>query len=129
MILIKPLYEKLTDYFILKLNIAGLLNIALGLTIFLYGISQPDWSERLWSIVFIVFGFIAVIKGFLLFFFPERSEKITRYFVQHYYKFVLPMSAVYIFLSLLTITTDYIGPQKDISKCESDSYILSLIHI
>lgn len=123
LILFKPLYEKLTDYFILKLNIAGLLNIAFGSAIFIYGISQPDWSERLWSIIFIVFGVIAVIKGFLLFFFPRRSEKLTRYFVQHYYKFVLPMSAVYIFLSLLTISTDYIGPQNDINKCESDSYI------
>jgi hypothetical protein len=123
LILFKPLYEKLTDYFILKLNIAGLLNIAFGSAIFIYGISQPDWSERLWSIIFIAFGIIAVIKGFLLFFFPRRSEKLTRYFVQHYYKFVLPMSAVYIFLSLLTISTDYIGPQNDINKCESDSYI------
>ena len=86
LILFKPLYEKLTDYFILKLNIAGLLNIAFGSAIFIYGISQPDWSERLWSIIFIVFGVIAVIKGFLLFFFPRRSEKLTRYFVQHYYK-------------------------------------------
>jgi DNA-binding beta-propeller fold protein YncE len=56
-------------------------------------------------------------------FFLEKIKKILPLYLNHYYKFSIPISAVMISLALFTVSTDYIGPQKNISECKSDDAI------
>ena len=40
-------------------------------------------------------------------------------FMKNYYKFSIPISMLMV-LAFMIVSTDYVGPQKDISGCESD---------
>ena len=123
LILIKPLYIKLTDLFITRLKTAGILNILLGSGILFYGISQPDWDERVWSVVFVYMGVISLLMGVWLLAFNTNAKKVTNFFIKHYFKLSLPISGIYIFIFFLLLSTDYLGPQKDIAECVSDERI------
>ena len=101
LILIKPLYIKLTDLFITRLKKAGILNILLGSGILFYGISQPDWDERVWSVVFVFMGVISLLKGVWLLAFNKNAKKVTNFFIKHYFKLSLPISGIYIFIFFL----------------------------
>tara|TARA_Y100000741_G_scaffold356837_1_gene333972 strand:- start:301 stop:1383 length:1083 start_codon:yes stop_codon:yes gene_type:complete len=43
--------------------------------------------------------------------------------MSNYYKFSIPISLVLVYVSILIVSNDYIGPQKDISSCTSDKDI------
>lgn len=124
LVLIKPLYTYLfTNFAGKKLKTSGYLAFLFGIVLFLTGFLQPDWSDRLWSVIFVFMGTLSFLKGLWLSAFPDHASKTLEVFIKHYYKIVIPVSILYLFLSLTVISTDYIGPQKDISKCESDDLI------
>jgi len=123
LVLIKPLYINLRIYLFNNLKNTGYLAILIGTALFFVGFLQPDWADRLWSIIFIIMGLLSFLKGVWLTLFPENAAKAFEIFIKHYYKITIPISILYLFISLTVVSTDYIGPQKDISKCESDSLI------
>jgi DNA-binding beta-propeller fold protein YncE len=81
------------------------------------------WAERLWILLTLIVGILLCIRGLVVIFFLEKIKKILPLYLNHYYKFSIPISAVMISLALFTVTTDYIGPQKNISECKSDDAI------
>jgi DNA-binding beta-propeller fold protein YncE len=81
------------------------------------------WAERLWILLTLIVGILLCIRGLVVIFFLEKIKKILPLYLNHYYKFSIPISAVMISLALFTVSTDYIGPQKNISECKSDDAI------
>ena len=84
---------------------------------------NSDWAERLWILLTLIVGILLCIRGLVVIFFLEKIKKILPLYLNHYYKFSIPISVVMISLALFTVTTDYIGPQKNISECKSDDAI------
>ena len=124
LVLIKPLYSYLFSNLVgSKVKISGYLALFFGIILFLTGLLQPEWSDRLWSVIFVVMGALSFLKGVWLIALPNHASKILEIFIKHYYKITVPVSILYLFISVTVVSTDYIGPQKDISKCESDDRI------
>ena len=84
---------------------------------------QSFWYERMWMVVTLILGILLLIRSLFILFFIEKIKKILPVFIGNYYKFTIPISITMVFLAFLIVTTDYIGPQKDISNCESDNQI------
>ena len=105
-----------------NLNILGSLTFLIGMAMVIFSINS-DWAERLWILLTLVVGILLCIRGLVVIFFLEKIKKILPLYLNHYYKFSIPISVVMISLALFTVTTDYIGPQKNISECKSDDAI------
>ena len=105
-----------------NLHILGGLTFLLGMAMVIFSINS-DWAERLWILLTLIVGILLCIRGLVVIFFLEKIKKILPLYLNHYYKFSIPISAVMISLALFTVTTDYIGPQKNISECKSDDAI------
>ena len=84
--------------------------------------SNAAWDERLWIFVTLILGILLCIRGLVIIFF-RKDKKILPIYLNHYYKFSIPISIAMISLAFFMLTTDYIGPQKDISECKSDKTI------
>ena len=123
LVLIRPLYINLFKNHKNRIKGSGYLALILGVALFLIGFLQSNWEDRLWSVIFVVMGVLSFLKGAWLILFPKNSEKTLEIFIKHYYKITIPTSVLYLFISFTVISTDYIGPQKDISECKSDSII------
>ena len=105
-----------------NLHIFGGLTFLIGIAMVIFSINS-DWAERLWILLTLIVGILLCIRGLVVIFFLEKIKKILPLYLNHYYKFSIPISAVMISLALFTVTTDYIGPQKNISECKSDDAI------
>ena len=105
-----------------NLNILGGLTFLIGMAMVIFSINS-DWAERLWILLTLIVGILLCIRGLVVIFFLEKIKKILPLYLNHYYKFSIPISVVMISLALFTVTTDYIGPQKNISECKSDDAI------
>ena len=105
-----------------NLHILGGLTFLLGMAMVIFSINS-DWAERLWILLTLIVGILLCIRGLVVIFFLEKIKKILPLYLNHYYKFSIPISVVMILLALFTVTTDYIGPQKNISECKSDDAI------
>ena len=105
-----------------NLHILGGLTFLIGMAMVIFSINS-DWAERLWILLTLIVGILLCIRGLVVIFFLEKIKKILHLYLNHYYKFSIPLSAVMISLALFTVTTDYIGPQKNISECKSDDAI------
>lgn len=105
-----------------NLHILGGLTFLIGMAMVIFSINS-DWAERLWILLTLIVGILLCIRGLVVIFFLEKIKKILSLYLNHYYKFSIPISAVMISLALFTVTTDYIGPQKNISECKSDDAI------
>ena len=105
-----------------NLHILGGLTFLIGMTMVIFSINS-DWAERLWILLTMILGILLCIRGLVVIFFLEKIKKILPLYLNHYYKFSIPISVVMISLALFTVTTDYIGPQKNISECKSDDAI------
>ena len=125
LILIKPLMVLISDKIMAakELKLLGLFTVVLG-TFCLY-VSTKDsmWFETLWKLVTFTLGLIFVIRGLIVIFYFEKIKKIIPIFIRNYFKFSVPISLAFIYLAFLIVTNDYLGNQKDISKCESDKSI------
>ena len=105
-----------------NLHILGGLTFLIGMAMVIFSINS-DWEERLWILLTLILGILLCIRGLVVIFFLEKIKKILPLYLNHYYKFSIPISVVMISLALFTVTTDYIGPQKNISECKSDDAI------
>tara|TARA_B000000437_G_scaffold213341_1_gene185913 strand:- start:24 stop:1391 length:1368 start_codon:yes stop_codon:yes gene_type:complete len=105
-----------------NLHILGGLTFLIGMAMVIFSINS-DWEERLWILLTLIVGILLCIRGLVVIFFLEKIKKILPLYLNHYYKFSIPISVVMISLALFTVTTDYIGPQKNISECKSDDAI------
>ena len=105
-----------------NLHILGGLTFLIGIAMVIFSINS-DWAERLWILLTLIVGILLCIRGLVVIFFLEKIKKILPLYLNHYYKFSIPISVVMISLALFTVTTDYIGPQKNISECKSDDAI------
>jgi len=105
-----------------NLHILGGLTFLIGMAMVIFSINS-DWAERLWILLTLIVGILLCVRGLVVIFFLEKIKKILPLYLNHYYKFSIPISAVMISLALFTVTTDYIGPQKNISECKSDDAI------
>lgn len=105
-----------------NLHILGGLTFLIGMAMVIFSINS-DWAERLWILLTLIVGILLCIRGLVVIFFLEKIKKILPLYLNHYYKFSIPISVAMISLALFTVTTDYIGPQKNISECKSDDAI------
>ena len=105
-----------------NLHILGGLTFLIGMAMVIFSINS-DWAERLWILLTLIVGILLCIRGLVVIFFLEKIKKMLPLYLNHYYKFSIPISVVMISLALFTVTTDYIGPQKNISECKSDDAI------
>ena len=105
-----------------NLHILGGLTFLIGMAMVIFSINSA-WAERLWILLTLIVGILLCIRGLVVIFFLEKIKKILPLYLNHYYKFSIPISLVMISLALFTVTTDYIGPQKNISECKSDDAI------
>jgi DNA-binding beta-propeller fold protein YncE len=105
-----------------NLHMLGGLTFLIGMAMVIFSINS-DWAERLWILLTLIVGILLCIRGLVVIFFLEKIKKILPLYLNHYYKFSIPISVVMISLALFTVTTDYIGPQKNISECKSDDAI------
>ena len=105
-----------------NLHILGGLTFSIGMAMVIFSINS-DWVERLWILLTLIVGILLCIRGLVVIFFLEKIKKILPLYLNHYYKFSIPISVVMISLALFTVTTDYIGPQNNISECKSDDAI------
>ena len=105
-----------------NLDILGGLTFLIGMAMVIFSINS-DWAERLWILLTLIVGILLCIRGLVVLFLLEKIKKILPLYLNHYYKFSIPISVAMISLALFTVTTDYIGPQKNISECKSDDAI------
>ena len=105
-----------------NLHILGGLTFLIGMAMVIFSINS-DWAERLWILLTLIVGILLCIRGLVVIFFLEKIKKMLPLYLNHYYKFSIPISVAMISLALFTVTTDYIGPQKNISECKSDDAI------
>ena len=125
LILIKPITVIIYDWVMRseRLTKTGLLWGFIGLLLIYIALLDSFWFERMWMVVTFILGILLIIRSIFIIFFLNQIKRTLKPFMNNYYKFSIPISAVMIFLALMVITTDYIGPQKDISNCESDDQI------
>ena len=105
-----------------NLNILGGLTFLIGFAMTLFALNAA-WGERLWILLTLILGILLCIRGFVVIFFLEKIKKILPIYLNHYYKLSIPISIAMISLAFFVVSTDYIGPQKDISECKSDKAI------
>jgi len=105
-----------------NLHILGGLTFLIGMAMVIFSINSA-WAERLWILLTLIVGILLCIRGLVVIFFLEKIKKILPLYLNHYYKFSIPISLAMISLAFFTVTTDYIGPQKNISECKSDDAI------
>ena len=124
-ILFKPFAKSISDWIVKSdnLNKTGLITFFIGISLISYSLMQSFWYERMWMVVTLILGILLLIRSLFILFFIEKIKKILPVFIGNYYKFTIPISITMVFLAFLIVTTDYIGPQKDISNCESDNQI------
>ena len=122
LILIKPFTNIISNWVMRskKLTKTGLVTFLIGIFCLCVSLSNEFWYERVWLIVTFAIGIALLIRGLMLIFFFEKIKKILYHFMRNYYKFSIPISLLLIYVSILIVSTDYIGPQKDISSCNSD---------
>lgn len=106
-----------------SLNILGSITFLIGSALVIFFIQYDDWSERLWTFITVILGFLLCLRGLVVIFYLESIKKILPVYLNHYYKFTFSISLILIFLSFFIVSTDYIGEQKDISDCKSDNFI------
>ena len=82
LVLVKPLYSYLFSNLVgSKVKISGYLALFFGIILFLTGLLQPEWSDRLWSVIFVVMGALSVLKGVWLIALPNHASKILEIFI------------------------------------------------
>ena len=124
-ILIKPFARLISNWVMRseKLMVTGLVTLLIGVFCLYVSLSNEFWYECVWLIVTFIIGIALLIRGMLTILFLVKIKKMLPYFMRNYYKFVIPISFSLIYLSFLIVSSDYIGPQKDISSCDSDKDI------
>ena len=122
-VLIKPFTEFLKDKIISSnyINIIAGITIIIGLICVYVPLTDQYWYERVWKIVTFSVGILIIIRGLAVLFFFNQIKKALPFVFHHYFKFISAISIMFFALAFFTVSSDYVGPQKDISNCSSDN--------
>jgi len=82
-----------------SLNILGSITFLIGSALVIFFIQYDDWSERLWTFITVILGFLLCLRGLVVIFYLESIKKILPVYLNHYYKFTFSISLILIFLS------------------------------
>ncbi len=123
LVLIKPFTVFLKD----KITSSNYINTIAGITIIIglicvyVPLTDQYWYERVWKIVTLSVGILIIIRGLAVLFFFNEIKKALPFVFHHYFKFMSAFSMMFFALAFYTVSSDYVGPQKDISNCISDN--------
>ena len=123
LVLIKPFTEFLKD----KITSSNYINTIAGITIIIglicvyVPLTDQYWYERVWKIVTLSVGILIIIRGLAVLFFFNKIKKALPFVFHHYFKFMSAISMMFFALAFYSVSSDYVGPQKDISNCSSDN--------
>ena len=122
---IKPFAEFLKNRILSSNNINVIAGITLliGLICVYVALADKYWFERVWRIVTFSLGIILIIRGIAAMFFFNQIKKAIPFVFLHYFKFMSIISVMFFTLAFFVVSSDYVGPQKDISNCSSDNKI------
>ena len=122
---LKPIMEPIKNKIISfnNINIIASISILVGLICIYVPLSDEYWFERVWKIVTLSLGIILIVRGVFALLFFNKLKVALAFVFSHYFKFMSSFSLIFIVLAFYVITTDYVGPQKDIRVCESDDRI------
>tara|TARA_B100001250_G_scaffold34432_1_gene27885 strand:+ start:1018 stop:2385 length:1368 start_codon:yes stop_codon:yes gene_type:complete len=124
-ILYKPLAKIISNWVLGSENLikTGVLTALIGVLCIYFGTKNPIWNERMWMVVTLILGIVLLIRGLVIIFFLKGVKKQIPLLIKHYYKFSIPVSIIMACIAFVVVSNDYIGPQKDISSCESDNNV------
>ena len=122
LILIKPFTTIISRWVLnsTSLKRTGGFTFLIGCLCIYFGVQSEFWYERVWAIITLTLGIVLVIRGLVVIFFLDYVKKLLTLYMNNYFKISIPFSIFFILISFLIVLSDYIGPQKDISACESD---------
>ena len=122
---IKPFAEFLKNRILSSNNINVIAGITLliGLICVYVALTDEYWFERVWRIVTFSLGIILIIRGIAAMFFFNQIKKAIPFVFLHYFKFMSIISVMFFSLAFFVVSSDYVGPQKDISNCSSDNKV------
>lgn len=125
LILIKPLTKNIANKFIQLKNVKplGYLTILLGISCIAVAVNQSEWYQTMWMFVTFIIGLLLIVRGLALIFFAKHIKSLLEKIFNHYFKWMVPISSVLIFLAFVIISRDYLGPEKNIEVCQSDEII------
>ncbi len=122
---IRPFAESLKNRILSSNNIDVIAGITLliGLICVYVALTDEYWFERVWRIVTFSLGIILIIRGIAAMFFFNQIKKTIPFVFLHYFKFMSIISVMFFSLAFFVVSSDYVGPQKDISNCSSDNKV------
>ncbi len=122
---IKPFAEFLKNRILSSNNINVIAGITLliGLICVYIALKDEYWFERVWRIVTFSLGIILIIRGIAAIYFFNQIKKAISFIFLHYFKFMSIISVMFFTLAFFVVSSDYVGPQKDISSCSSDNKV------
>ena len=125
MVWIRPFAEFLKNRILSSNNINVIAGITLliGLICVYVALADKYWFERVWRIVTFSLGIILIIRGIAAMFFFNQIKKAIPFVFLHYFKFMSIISVMFFSLAFFVVSSDYVGPQKDISNCSSDNKV------
>lgn len=124
-ILYKPLAKVISNWILSsnRLEKTGIFTALVGILCIYFGTKNPVWNERMWMVVTLILGIVLLLRGLAIIFFLNSIKKQIPSLIRHYYKFSIPISIMMALIAFVVVSNDYIGPQKDISSCESDNNV------
>jgi len=122
---IKPFAEFLKNKILSSnnINVIASITILIGLICVYAALTDGYWFERVWRIVTFSLGIILIIRGIAAMFFFNQIKKAIPFVFLHYFKFMSIISVMFFTLAFFVVSSDYVGPQKDISNCSSDNKV------
>ena len=125
LILIKPITQNIVNKFLELKDIRpiGYITIFIGVLCVLTATNQNDWHQTMWMLVTFIIGILLVIRGLALLFFADYIKSLIVKIFNNYFRWMIPISTMLVFLAFLIISRDYLGPEKNIEVCQSDEVI------
>ena len=106
-----------------NINVIAGITLLIGLICVYVALTDEYWFERVWRIVTFSLGIILIIRGIAAMFFFNQIKKAIPFVFLHYFKFMSIISVMFFSLAFFVVSSDYVGPQKDISNCSSDNKV------
>ncbi len=106
-----------------NINVIAGITLLIGFICVYVALTDEYWFERVWRIVTFSLGIILIIRGIAAMFFFNQIKKAISFVFLHYFKFMSIISVMFFSLAFFVVSSDYVGPQKDISNCSSDKKV------
>ena len=125
LILIKPITQSIVNKFLELKDVRplGYITIFIGLLCLLTATNQNDWHQTMWMLLTFIIGVLLVMRGLALLLFADHIKSLVAKIFNNYFRWMIPISMMLVFLAFLIISRDYLGPEKNIEVCQSDEVI------